>query len=140
MALYQPLPTGEQNSTDGEQPKDYYREGQIDSEASDHEQPEIRVRRKQTQRKIHFACIGLFIIFYMSFFVARSVLGPSAHGGMEGVAKKCQDAIHRLGLAGHLDCGGLHRNMSTVGGGKLHSHYTLPSGDKIPAVALGKLH
>lgn len=140
MAVYQPLPTNEQNSSDHEEPKDYYCEGQIDSEASDHEQPEIRIRRKRTQRQIHFACIGLFVIFYMSFFIAKSVLVPPAHGGMEGVAKKCHDAIHRLGLTGHLHCGGLNRNMSIVGGGKLHSHYTLPSGDKIPAIALGKLN
>lgn len=139
MAHYQPLPTDEQQSREGS--RDCCYEVQVDSGASDHEQPEdIRIRRKQTQRKIHFACIGLFVVFYMSYFVARSVLAPPAHGGMEGVAKKCHDAIHRLGLTGHLDCGALHRNMSTVGGGKLHSNYTLPSGDQIPAVALGKLN
>jgi len=135
MALYQP--TGEQKFTEREEPKDYYYRGQIEAY---HEEPEIRIRSEQTQRKIHFACIGLFVVFYMSFLVARSVVAPSAHGGMEDVANKCRDAIHRLGLTGHLHCGAAHRNMSTVGRGKLHSHYTLPSGDKIPAVALGKLN
>ncbi|KIM43054.1 hypothetical protein M413DRAFT_443865 [Hebeloma cylindrosporum] len=73
----------------------------------------------------------------MSLLVARSILVAPAHGGTQGVAKKCHDALHRLGLTGHLQCGSIQRNMSILSRGKLHSHYTLPSGDKIPAVALG---
>ena len=39
--------------------------------------------------------------------------------------------MHRLGTP----CRGSHRNLSSVA--KLPTHYTLPSGDKIPSVALG---
>ncbi|KAF9561770.1 Aldo/keto reductase [Agrocybe pediades] len=49
--------------------------------------------------------------------------------------------MHRLGLAGqhhyHHHHGHGHRNMSTAVGGKFPTHYTLPSGDQIPSVALG---
>jgi hypothetical protein len=49
--------------------------------------------------------------------------------------------LRYLGRTGRLPwsspvCRGVHRNVSTGAG--LPSHYVLPSGDKIPSVALGK--
>lgn len=50
-------------------------------------------------------------------------------------------ALSRTKFAGRIweSCGGgpMHRNMSMEAGAKLPSHYVLPSGDRIPAVALG---
>ena len=73
------------------------------------------------RRRTFFALLG-FIFLSMGFWASKSL----ANGGMW---KGCHSALYRLGL-------GTHRNLSklTASSGKF---YELPSGYKIPAVALG---
>jgi hypothetical protein len=82
---------------------------------SEDETTVFRARNARKQKKVIFHVLAIVTIMYAAFsgirYVARSNLG---------LAK---------GLWG---CHGAQRNLST-----LPSHYTLPSGDKIPTVALG---
>ncbi|KDR82531.1 hypothetical protein GALMADRAFT_237878 [Galerina marginata CBS 339.88] len=117
-------------SSSQEEPTDYYLAYHI-AEAHSSEQVIERQPRKKRLGRAHFIFIALFIVSYMVFFIARGSFASTRVAA--GMRQKCRETMHRFGLAGH----GMHRNMSTATGAKLPTHYTLPSGDKIPAVALG---
>lgn len=139
--IYQKVPTVDQgrslSSSVDEEPKDFYYPTLSADENGAEPASENRTLTKRRLRRIHFIFIGLFTVFYMAFFIARGYFNP--RGVSSGTRMKCHETMHRLGLAGHMHFNGtLHRNMSINAiAGKLPTHYTLPSGDKIPSVALG---
>lgn len=87
----------------------------VDKEAGDDAIKNERKRRNFVFR-ILVACAIMYSIFLGVRHVSRLRM---MHGGIG-----CQKP-----LIGH------HKNMST---GALPTHFTLPSGDKIPSVALGR--
>ncbi len=89
---------------------------------------------KRRRQKVHFGLVVLFIIVYMSYMIGRSFLS-SRRGMSPETTRVLMDTIHFLGEKMHVK----HHNMSTLANGTLPTHYTLPSGDRIPAVALGMI-
>ena len=87
---------------------------------------------KRRRQKVHFGLVVLFIIVYMSYMIGRSFLS-TRRGMSPETTRVLMDTIHFLGEKMHVK----HHNMSTLANGTLPTHYTLPSGDRIPAVALG---
>ncbi|KAI0738889.1 NADP-dependent oxidoreductase domain-containing protein [Daedaleopsis nitida] len=88
-------------------------------------QSEIDIEKrtpKAPQRRSIFTWKHLFVLLAMAF-VFRSTYLALKHAS--------SPSARRLGTP----CSGSHRNKSSVV--SLPSHYTLPSGDKIPSVALG---
>lgn len=138
--VYQKIPTHDQgrppSTSVDEEPNDQYYPTRLTDENRAEQVSNNRTLTKRRLRRIHFIFIGLFTAFYMAFFIARGYLNP--HAVSSGTRIKCHETMHRLGLAGHMHYHGTHRNMSIGAvGGRLPTHYTLPSGDKIPSVALG---
>jgi len=142
---YQKVPSGdpEQGS---EESKDFYNQYHT-SQFPLHNQPlededkygEHHRRKTIVAKRLLFT--GIFILCFMAAFFIRGVFLDGRGAGMR---HKCHATMHRLGLAGqhhyhhhHGHGHGHHSNMSTLVGGKLPTHYTLPSGDQIPSVALG---
>ncbi|KJA17444.1 hypothetical protein HYPSUDRAFT_46386 [Hypholoma sublateritium FD-334 SS-4] len=87
---------------------------------------------KRRRQKVHCGLLAIFIVLYMSYLIGRSFLS-SRRGTTPATTRVLMDTIHRLGEKMHMK----QHDMSTLVNGKLPTHYTLPSGDKIPAVALG---
>lgn len=132
---YQKVPTQDHPLSPSQEPKEY---NHSPEESGDPRPSGDRESTKRRLKRIHFVFIGLFILFYMTFFIARGFF--NTHGISPSTRMKCHETMHRLGLAGHMHYNGtgIHRNISSLVNGKLPTHYTLPSGDKIPSVALGK--
>lgn len=82
------------------------------------EQQSVYARKHRTLKSILLRFAGILAVMYLIFSGARAIVRPSFGG--------------RLWAA----CHGTQRNMSSVNI-TLPTHYQLPSGDKIPAVALG---
>lgn len=91
-------------------------------------QAEGKIRR----RKVHFSLLALSIFLYMTYLIGKNVL-PACRGLTSPSREMLNGTMHRIEDMIH----GNSRNMSTVTDGKLPTHYTLPSGDKIPSIALG---
>lgn len=87
---------------------------------------------KRRRQKVHFGLLVVFIALYMSYMIGRSFLS-SRRGMSPATTRVLMDTIHRLEEKMYIK----HHDMSTLVNGKLPTHYTLPSGDRIPAVALG---
>ncbi|KAF8964257.1 NADP-dependent oxidoreductase domain-containing protein [Flammula alnicola] len=75
--------------------------------------------------------IAIFVIPYMVFSLFTRNFVPRS----TGLASLRSSVMQRLGLSSL----GSQRSMATVqdGPGKLPTHFTLPSGDRIPTIALG---
>lgn len=91
--------------------------GELDKAVPSSTYPEPQKKAKNITIRI----LAAFAIMYAVTSGLRQI-SRSFPAGLQWIAK---------------DCHGLHRNHSTIT--TLPTHYTLPSGDKIPAVALGKL-
>ncbi|KAJ3518190.1 hypothetical protein NLJ89_g34 [Agrocybe chaxingu] len=96
----------------------YPSEGPLDVPA-DAEGP-IRIEKKRRRRALHFGFLSLLAVLYMTFFIAKSFL-------LEGFTRPCHGKHHIGKHGGHQD----------VTFSKLPTHFTLPSGDNVPAIALG---
>ncbi|CAA7261557.1 unnamed protein product [Cyclocybe aegerita] len=96
----------------------YSSEGPLDVQA-DVEDP-IKTENKRRRRALRFGFLSLLAALYMTFFVAKSFLSG-------GFIRSCHGK-HRIGKHG------VHQNATSA---KLPTYFTLPSGDKIPAIALG---
>lgn len=110
--LYSPLPTVPEVVEDK----------QFDLEASHRRQP------KTTFKKIIFYVLAIFAIMYALVLGVKEI--PSACRMLRSKAMLMKNGTNMSG------CHGANRTISTGAG--LPSFYTLPSGDKIPSVALGK--
>lgn len=117
---YQPLPTTEKS-----------RELKYSNE--DHIEDQLHVDSKALNKRklqtIHLAFIGLFV-FYMSFSITTALLPK---GNLSGARSKCHQGVQRLKCMVQ----GQHCNMHSGSVKALPTSFTLPSGDKIPSVALG---
>ncbi|PPQ65906.1 hypothetical protein CVT26_000926 [Gymnopilus dilepis] len=117
--------------TDVDETKDLYHSFHFDNEvgqaATDQQLPAGTRQRRPTK----FRFLTVSILFCMAYFVFRGVVGSN---GVAGLRRKCSEL---MGHPGALGSHGVYRNLTTAKSGQLPTHYTLPSGDKIPSVALG---
>ncbi|THH29370.1 hypothetical protein EUX98_g4815 [Antrodiella citrinella] len=91
-----------------------FSESDVDEEfESVHTRPTTHEKR-QRLKKLAFVLVAGATVMYLAFTGTRALV--------RAVAKPCVSSGH-------------HRNLTTAGA--LPTHYTLPSGDKIPSVALG---
>ncbi|KAM5540762.1 hypothetical protein V8D89_005406 [Ganoderma adspersum] len=111
---YEPVPQHELPVPDIEQPK---------PEADDDlEDPEDDHRRIFTLKRLLFFVLSMAAFFQASYLVGQKLFAPA---GRMRLGTPCRGS-------------GRHRNFSSaVNGARLQRHFTLPSGDKIPSVALG---
>ena len=85
--------------------------------------------RMERRRKVHIGCFALFIFLYMAYILGKNIT-PACRGLGSPSRKMIYGVHHNISHA-------KFRNVSTLVDGKLPTHYTLPSGDKIPSIALG---
>jgi len=74
--------------------------------------------------------LAIFVIPYMAFAFAKSHF-PASVGRVTSLGN---EVLQHLNLVVSHQ---FNRSFSTVQHGKLPTHFTLPSGDKIPSIALG---
>jgi len=103
-----------------------YKEEAVSVSSDPAEASQERFELKRRRRAIQSIFISLFIGLYMTFLMARAVFPSQFTRGSRKAL--CQLSVHRFAQ-------GMYMNLSTA---RLPSHYTLPSGDKIPAVGLGE--
>ncbi|KAF9046266.1 NADP-dependent oxidoreductase domain-containing protein [Panaeolus papilionaceus] len=85
--------------------------------------------RRSRRRVFHFS----FIAFVMVSLVAYHALRGSSFAALR---YNCKSAMHRL-VHDNASQNANYDYLSSLVNGELPTHYTLPSGDKIPSVALG---
>ena len=111
---YEPVPQHELPVPDIEQPKP--------ESDDDLEDPEDEHRKTFTLKRLLFFILSMAAFFQASYLVGQKLFVPA---GRMRLGTPCRGS-------------GRHRNFSsTVNGARLQRHFTLPSGDKIPSVALG---
>ena len=76
------------------------------------------------QRPPVFYVLAIFVVPIMAVFLSKNL-------STVRLAAVKQEIFQRLGFAGS-------RSLSTVQHGRLPTHFSLPSGDKIPSIALGR--
>ena len=113
---YRPVPQHELPLFDIEQPK---------PESDDDLDEPLELdppHRTFSWKRLLFVLLSMAAFFQASYLVAKHFAGPAA----------------RTRLGTPCRGSGRHRNFSSaVNGARLQRHFTLPSGDKIPSVALG---
>lgn len=119
--VYSPLPTVDPT---GPQVTDK----QLDLEAA------LRHKRKTTVKRIAFHVLAVLAIMYALVLAVKEFPAACRMVRSKGMHMKNGTYVYM----GHnmTGCHGANRTMSTASG--LPGFYTLPSGDKIPSVALGE--
>ncbi len=116
LPRYQPVPQHELPAADTEQLKP---EPDDDLEDLDFEHDH---RRAFSWKRLLFLLLSMAAFFQASYLVGKKFVVPTARARL---GTPCRGS-------------GKHRNFSSaVNGARLQRYFTLPSGDKIPAVALG---
>lgn len=142
---YQPLPTSDQDQAEGEGPNSSPNVNDstaVNRNTTNEFDSEVRLahlctaEHRRRKQKIQLTLIAVFVVLYMSYFLFRNTL-PLSRGRMNAATRnKCYETIKQLQAMVPLENG--HRNMSNAAGNvTLPTYFTLPSGDKIPSVALG---